>query len=90
MSKKRRRAFFNSNVNTARVDVKEEGDNESMFAANNIHEKTADNLARAEFAVDEQPLRTEKTEELEQEELEEDEYDNEYEIEIDTDDVDEE
>lgn len=97
MDKERpRRASFNANVNTARINNTNEG--ESLFAANNIREKTADNLARAEFAVDEQPLRTEKTEELEQEELEEDEYDNEddedndneYEIEIDTDDVDEE
>lgn len=82
MDKERpRRASFNANVNTARINNTNEG--ESLFAANNIREKTADNLAASEYEVDEQPLRTEKTDELESEELEDEEYEAEVDIEDD-------
>lgn len=79
MDNRQHRASFNPNVNTARINDKKEG--ESMFAANNIYDKTADNLARAEADTDEQPLRTDKNDEFE---FEED--DEEFEIEVEPDD----
>ena len=65
-NKRKHRASFNSNVDTARINMSEEG--ESLFAANNIRRKTIDNLVRAEEETDEHPLRTDKTDELEHEE----------------------
>lgn len=90
-NKRKHRASFNSNVNTARINMSEEG--ESLFAANNIRRKTIDNLVRAEEETDEHPLRTDKTDELEHEEdfneeYEDDDYDEEFEIEVDIEDDD--
>ncbi len=50
--------------------------NPSLFPANNLVRKTADNLAQAEAMVDEKPLRTEKTAELERKEAELDRKEN--------------
>jgi len=44
----------------------------SLFPVNNLVQKTADNLAKSEAIVNEKPLRTEKTTELERKEAEED------------------
>lgn len=60
---------IDNNQNTARISTS--NDNEaSLFAANNLYRKTADNLAFAEAMIDEKPLRTEKTAELERKESE--------------------
>jgi hypothetical protein len=56
-----------NDVNTGKIEVNND-DEPSLFAANNLLSKTADNLARAEAMVDEKPLRTEKTSELENDE----------------------
>lgn len=57
-------------VNTANIDTGVD-DEPSVFAANNLLKKTADNLSRAEAMVDDQVLPTEKTAELEKQENEE-------------------
>lgn len=57
-------------INTAKIGSTVEG-SPSLFAANNIHRKMADNLATAEILNDEKPLRTEITSELERREIEE-------------------
>lgn len=57
---------LNSDMNTARINVsRDDRDSNSLFPAFNLNKKTSDNLAKAEKMVDEKPLRTEKTEELE-------------------------
>jgi hypothetical protein len=58
---------FDADVNTARVDMNG-GNGSNMFAANNILRQTEDNLATSEAETDEEPLRTEKTTELEEQE----------------------
>lgn len=58
---------INIDVNTAKINIS--NDNEpSLFAANNLYKKTANNLACAEAVIDEKPLRTEMTAELERKE----------------------
>ena len=54
-------------VNTARIETSEEI---SIFPANNLYKKMANNLAKHEAMVDDEVLRTEKTEELERRERE--------------------
>jgi hypothetical protein len=65
---------IDTDMNTARIGTNVE-DSPSLFAANNIHRKMADNLATAEALTDEKPLRTEMTAELERKEIEEDKED---------------
>lgn len=66
-----RLARIENDVNTGRIETN--GENKpSLFAANNILRKTADNLAKAEAMIDEKPMRTEKTAELERKEEERD------------------
>lgn len=60
------------NVNTAKIDINNDSES-SLFAANNLYKKTSANLAQAEAMVDEKPLRTEITAELEKKEIEEEE-----------------
>lgn len=55
-------------VNTGQIGV--DNNEPSIFPANNLLKKTADNLMRAELLTNENPLRTEKTSELERRENE--------------------
>ena len=58
-----------ADVNTAKIDSNRVA-GKSLFAANNLQRKTADNMVRSEASIDEKPLRTEKTTELEESEEE--------------------
>jgi hypothetical protein len=62
-------ASFNTDNNIANEanDDKLSG-RETLFSVDSLEEKTADNMAKAEARTDEVPLRTEKTEELEERE----------------------
>lgn len=57
-------------VNTAQIAINDNNVS-SLFAANNLFRKTSDNFARSEAMINERPLRTEKTSEIERKEKEE-------------------
>ncbi len=61
---------LNENIKNSNIKFNDPN-NPSLFPANNLIRATADNLAMAEALVDEKPLRTPKTAELEQKEMEE-------------------
>lgn len=83
---------FDPNINTARINIANDND-QSLFAANDLSRKTADNLSTAESQTNEKPLRTDITDELEaledeDNEFSDDETDDETDIEIDEDETD--
>lgn len=59
-------------VNTGDIGTGDD-DEPGLFAANNLLKKTSANLSRAEAMVNENPLRTEKTAEIERRETEDNE-----------------